>query len=104
MSERSERTPADVVDRVEEQRFVLEQDNREAELVYRRLGPRLVLIHTEVPEELGGRGVGGLLVQAAVARAQAEGLTLEPQCPFARKWLRDHPDVTRTVVVAWPDG
>ena len=30
-----------------------------------RHGPQLVLIHTEVPEELGGQGLGAVLVKAA---------------------------------------
>lgn len=55
-------------------------------------GDRLILEHTEVPESLGGRGIGGTLVRAALERAANEGLTVVPWCPFARKWLRDHAD------------
>jgi hypothetical protein len=62
------------------------------ELVYRVDGDRLILIHTEVPEELAGHGVGGRLVRASLDRAAREGLTIVPQCPFARRWLGDHPD------------
>jgi predicted GNAT family acetyltransferase len=64
---------------------------------------RLVLVHTEVPKQLGGRGLGGRLVQAGVERAAREGLTVAPWCPYARKWLRDHPDAIASVVVDWSE-
>lgn len=96
--------PVDVQDRPDEHRFVLLVDGREAELVYRRQPDRLVLIHTGVPEELGGRGLGGVLVQHAVDVAAAEGLTLRPECPYARSWLEKHPDAAAAVTVDWPKG
>ena len=82
-------------------RLVFDQDGAEAELVYRRNGNRLVLVHTGVPEQLGGRGIGGRLVRAALERAAAEGLTVVPRCPYARKWIKDHPDATAGVTVDW---
>ena len=84
-------------------RFVIEADGHEAELVYEVDGDRLVLIHTGVPDELGGRGLGGVLVKAALARAGTEGLTIVPNCEFARGWLRKHPDEIGTVPIEWPD-
>ena len=78
---------ADVIDNTDASRFELRADGWLAELVYRVRGNRLVLIHTEVPLELEGRGIGGRLVTAAVDRAAREGLTLVPLCPFARGWL-----------------
>jgi predicted GNAT family acetyltransferase len=68
----------DVIDLPEQSRFELNVDGRVAELVYRVEGRHLVLVHTEVPEALGGQGIGGRLVQAAVERAAAEGLTPSP--------------------------
>ncbi len=82
-------------------RFVFEDDGALAELVYSREPGRLILVHTGVPDALGGRGIGGRLVRAALARAADEGLTVVPWCPFARKWLRDHPDVAGTVTIDW---
>jgi predicted GNAT family acetyltransferase len=70
-----------------------------AELVYRIDGKRLVLVHTGVPDELGGRGLGGELVRAALDKARAEDLVVDPQCAFARSWLREHPEVRQGVLV-----
>jgi uncharacterized protein len=90
-----------VVDNRSESRFELAMDGVTAVLVYRRRADRLVLVHTEVPEVLGGRGVGGMLVQAAVDRASREGLTVVPLCPFARKWLERHQQAASGVSVDW---
>ena len=90
-----------VIDNQDESRFELTLGGTLAELVYRRRADRLVLVHTEVPDSLGGRGVGGLLVRAAVERAAREGLTIVPLCPFARTWLERHPDVASEASVDW---
>jgi predicted GNAT family acetyltransferase len=84
---------SDVVDNEAAGRFELTVDGHLAELIYRRVGDRLILLHTGVPDDLGGKGIGGKLVTAAVERAAREGLTVVPQCPFARAWLNRHPDV-----------
>jgi uncharacterized protein len=73
-----------------------------AELVYRRRGERMVLLHTGVPEALEGHGVGGELVRAAVRYAASQGLTVVPACPFARGWLERHPDVAAQVPIDAP--
>jgi predicted GNAT family acetyltransferase len=91
---------AEVVDATGESRFVIRGDGGlEAELVYRVEGDRLELIHTGVPEEWGGRGIGGRLVRAALQRARAKDLTVVPWCPFANRWLLDHPGETAGVAV-----
>ena len=92
---------SDVIDESDSERFVLTEDGQVAELVYHRHGDRLTLIHTEVPEALGGRGIGGRLVEAALDRARSEGLTIVPSCPFARSWLEKHPDALDGVTVDW---
>lgn len=96
-----------VADDTEAHRFVLTATDPvsgaelEAELTYRVEGDRLVLVHTSVPDQLGGRGIGGQLVRAAVSRAQRAGEILAPWCEFARAWLEGHPDVASSVVVDW---
>jgi uncharacterized protein len=91
----------EVIDNAAESRFELRQDGRLAELVYHLRGNRLVLVHTEVPDELEGRGIGGRLVTAAIDRAAREGLTLVPLCPFARGWLERHPEAAAQAVIDW---
>jgi hypothetical protein len=78
-------------------------DGSRAELVYRRDGDRLVLVHTEVPDDLEGRGIGGALVTAGIDKAEALGLTVVPECPFARGWLARHPAAAHRVAIEMPD-
>ena len=92
---------ADVTDNTDASRFELRADGWLAELIYRIRGDRLVLVHTEVPVKLEGRGIGGRLVTAAVDRAAREGLTLVPLCPFARGWLERHPEAASKAAIDW---
>jgi predicted GNAT family acetyltransferase len=90
-----------VTDNQAQSRFELDTDGHVAELMYRRNGKRLVIIHTDVPAELEGRGIGGQLVTAAIGRAAREGLTVVPLCPFARSWLERHADQSARVPIDW---
>jgi predicted GNAT family acetyltransferase len=89
----------EIVDNHDAHRFELVTDGQLSELTYRVDGDRLVLVHTGVPDELSGGGIGGLLVQAAVERARRDGLTIVPKCPYARHWIDEHPDEVHDVKV-----
>jgi uncharacterized protein len=91
-----------VIDNAGAHRFEVTIDGHTAELVYAVDGDRLVLIHTGVPDELEGHGLGGRLVRAALERAVREDLIVEPRCPFARSWLERHPDDAARVKIDWP--
>ena len=82
-----------VTDSQDASRFEARVGNDLAELTYRlRAGPALE-----------GRGIGGKLVQAAVARAKSDRLTIVPLCPFAQGWLERHPDAASDVTIDWGD-
>lgn len=51
----------------------------------------IVFIHTEVPEELEGRGIASRLAKAALEFAKSKGLTVIPLCPFVKSYIRRHP-------------
>jgi predicted GNAT family acetyltransferase len=89
----------DITNNERARRFETTIDGHLAELMYQRHGDRFLLMHTEVPTELEGKGVGGELVTAAIEFAAANGLTVVPRCPFARGWLERHPDVAKTVSI-----
>lgn len=90
-----------VTDNQAKSRFEAHFGDSVAELLYRRNGNRLVLIHTEVPEQLEGHGIGGALVTAAIGRAVRDGMTVVPLCPFARGWLERHPEVASQATIDW---
>ncbi len=81
-------------------RFFLEVSGGTAELGYRRLDERTVdLLHTQVPDEAAGQGIGGKLAKAAFTWARQSGVKVVPTCPFVRKWLERHPDEQDLVTV-----
>ena len=73
-------------------RFSTRLEGHEAELVYRRDPGRLLIDHTGVPEAIGGRGVAGELVRAALDYARVEGLRVVPRCSYSAEYIRRHPE------------
>ncbi|MEJ8574129.1 GNAT family N-acetyltransferase [Microbaculum marinum] len=65
----------------------------DAEMTFSRGNPHLVIIdHTEVPDEMRGKGVGKALVERIVADAREKNFKIIPLCPFARATFERHPD------------
>lgn len=82
--------------------FTAKAGTAHATLEFRRRANRFIITHTVVLPGSEGRGLAGELVRAAVAYAAQRNLTVVPLCPFARAWLRRHPDVAATATVEWP--
>ncbi len=59
---------------------------------YGRVGRRLVAIHTEVPPEFGGRGIGSALVRRVLADARETGVRITPHCPMFARHFERHPE------------
>jgi predicted GNAT family acetyltransferase len=51
----------------------------------------MTITRTNVPTEVGGRGIASALVQAAVDAAHSEGWKIVPACSYAAAWMRRHP-------------
>lgn len=73
-------------------RFATVVDGIEAHLDYLRGGGVLTITHTVVPEAIGGRGIAGALVKAAMDHARAEGLKVNPVCSYSAAWMARHAD------------
>jgi len=81
-----------VRDNAAERRFELDVDGHTA-LLYYRLEPGVItLMHTEVPPELGGRGVGSTLVRGTLEAIRARGLKVVVTCPFVGSYMGKHPE------------
>ena len=73
-------------------RFSTEVDGQTGYIEYERAGQVMILAHTIVPPAIGGRGIAGRLVQAAVEHARGEGMKVDPRCSYADAWMRKHPE------------
>ena len=49
-------------------------------------------MHTEVPKALEGRGIGSALIRGVLDIARAQGLKVNPVCPFAKTYIERHPE------------
>ena len=83
---------ADVVNNRTDHRFELTVDSHLAASYYKVADGVITFIHTEVPSELGGQGVGSRLVKGALDQVRAEGLKVVPQCPFVKGYIDKHPE------------
>ena len=50
------------------------------------------ILHTIVPKEIGGRGIAGHLVRAALEFARAGDLAVRATCEYAAAWMARHPE------------
>ena len=75
-----------------QQRYEVQVDGSLAVVQYERRGNEIVLLHTDVPEALEGRGVGSALARSALEDARARDLTVVPVCPFVSAYIRKHPE------------
>ncbi|MEV4458255.1 GNAT family N-acetyltransferase [Microbispora sp. NPDC049633] len=64
---------------------------------YRLRDGSMVFTHTEVRGEFGGRGLGGMLVGAALDEARAAGLRVVPLCSFVAWYIEKHPEYRELV-------
>jgi predicted GNAT family acetyltransferase len=79
-------------DNEERQRFELDVEGSIAFVTYRKSPGAITLVHTEVPAELGGRGVGSKLGRAALDAVRAQGRKLSVECDFIRSFRAKHPE------------
>lgn len=86
--------PADttVVHNPAAQQFEVQLNGMLAVCAYRREDSVLNIHHTEVPEALGGRGLAGLLVAAALVWAREQGLYVQPSCSYAALYMTKRPE------------
>jgi uncharacterized protein len=73
-----------------EHRFEASTDYGVATLRYFRRGDALDLVHTAVPQEAEGQGVGSALAHAALEHARTSGLKVIASCPFVHGYLQKH--------------
>jgi predicted GNAT family acetyltransferase len=73
-------------------RYELAVDGHIAATYYQIADGVVTFVHTEVPPELGGKGIGSILIKGALDQVRAAGLKVIAQCPFVKAYIDKHPD------------
>jgi predicted GNAT family acetyltransferase len=77
----------EVVNDPSQHRYQLTVDGHVAATYYEITGGVITLVHTEVPPELGGQGIGSKLIKGALDQVRADGLKVVAQCPFVKAFI-----------------
>lgn len=59
----------------------------------------VAFVHTEIAPAVGGQGLGGVLVKAALDDVRERGLAALPYCTFVRHYIETHPEYLDLVPV-----
>ncbi|HTF73413.1 MAG TPA: GNAT family N-acetyltransferase [Bradyrhizobium sp.] len=81
-----------VSDNRAQQRYELAVDGHVAASDYEIADGVITFVHTEVPPELGGKGIGSKLIKGALDQVRAGGLKVIAQCPFVKAYIEKHPE------------
>jgi predicted GNAT family acetyltransferase len=73
-------------------RFELDIEGAIAFVTYRKSPGAITLLHTEVPPQLGGRGIGSRLGRATLDAVRAQGRELSVECDFIRSFMTKNPE------------
>ena len=81
----------DVVDNPRESRFELPIGDALAVAYYKSEDGRVLLLHTEVPQELSGQGIGSRLAKGVFETLSGRGARVVAKCPFMASYAARHP-------------
>ncbi len=83
---------SETIDNKIKQRYELAVDGHTAVSYYKVTDGVVTFMHTEVPAELGGKGIGSKLIAGALDLVRADGLKVVALCPFVKAFLDKHPE------------
>lgn len=71
-----------------------EGDAKAGEMTYTWAGnDKIIIDHTDVDPEFGGKGVGKAMLMAVVDFAREKNIKILPLCPFAKSVFDKHPEL-----------
>jgi hypothetical protein len=73
-------------------RFEIEQNGHLATLEYELADNQIIFTHTNVPQPLGGQGIGSRLARAGLDYANDNKVKVIPLCSFIDGYIKKHPE------------
>jgi predicted GNAT family acetyltransferase len=83
---------SEVVDNPARHRYEISVDGLTAFTTYRIADGIITFVHTEVPPEFRGKGIGSRLVRGELEAVRARGLKVVPSCEFVASYIDKHPE------------
>ncbi len=80
----------DVRNNPAKKRYELDVEGHIAATYYELSDGVITFVHTEVPEALGGRGIGSKLIKETLDQVRASGLKVIAQCSFVKAYIGKH--------------
>ena len=87
----------DIIDNKQQQQFEIHADGEVASLVYRFYKNDIALMHTDVPEKLGNRGIASALAKHALEWAKSQNKKVMVYCPFVASYLKRHTEYNELI-------
>jgi predicted GNAT family acetyltransferase len=92
MSNQASKPNLDIVHNQAAKRFETSIDGQTGYISYQESADKLVYDHTIVPQQLGGQGVGSVLVKHALNYAREQNKKVVPQCSFVASYISKNPE------------
>ena len=80
-----------------ESRFESDVDGKLSFIEYKLAPHRITLVHTEVPQELAGRGIAQELAKTALDHARQNKLHVVALCSYIAAYIKRHPEYSDLV-------
>ncbi len=85
-------TPYPLIDNEAAKQYEFQLEGHVPKIEYIKAKDKIYLTHTEVPNELAGKGIGTALVKQVLEDIKEKGLTLVPLCPFVALYIKRNPE------------
>lgn len=82
----------DTINNTEKLHFEIKLGNEHAYIEYRWHNEKIVLMHTEVPESMRGKGIANKLAKDVFEYIRSHKLKSVVYCPFLLGYLKRHPE------------
>lgn len=92
MSNQTTKPNLDITHNQAANRFETTIDGQTGYISYQDRNDKLVYDHTIVPQQLGGQGIGSVLVKHALDYAREHDKKVVPQCSFVASYISKHPE------------
>jgi uncharacterized protein len=76
-----------IVNNPSQHRYQLTVDGHTAATYYEIAGGIVTFVHTEVPPEFGGKGIGSKLIKGALDQLRTDSLKVVAHCEFVKAFI-----------------